>query len=83
MKALKGNIIHTPEFGQLETYEQHYLIEDNEKVVAIEQELSDKYGDIEVIDYGDQLIISSFFDIHLHVPQFDNIGIGMDLPLLP
>lgn len=83
MKALKGNIIHTPEFGQLETYEQHYLIEDNGKVVAIEQELSDKYGDIEVIDYGDQLIIPSFVDIHLHAPQYGNIGIGMDLPLLP
>lgn len=83
MKALKGNIVHTPEFGKLETYEQHYIIEDQGKVVSITPELSSEYQGIEVIDYGDQLIIPSFVDIHLHAPQYGNIGMGLDLPLLP
>lgn len=83
MKVLKGNIVHTPEFGRLETFENHYLIENEGKVISIEKELSDEYKHAEIIDYGDKLIIPSFVDIHLHAPQFGNIGLGMDLPLLP
>lgn len=83
MKALKGNIVHTPEFGKLETFEEHYIIEDQGKVVEITPKLSSEYQGIEVTDYGDQLIIPSFVDIHLHAPQYGNIGLGLDLPLLP
>lgn len=83
MKALKGQIIHTPNFGDLECFEDHYLIEEGGQVVDIVPDLSLDYEGIQVVDYGNQLIIPSFVDIHLHAPQYVNIGVGMDLPLLP
>lgn len=33
-------------------------------------------------DYAHQLIIPSFIDLHVHAPQFIQMGIGMDLPLI-
>ena len=35
-----------------------------------------------VYDCSGQLIMQSFADMHLHAPQFPNVGMGMDLPLL-
>lgn len=83
MKVLKGHIIHTPAFGELECYEDHYLVEKDGKVVEISKELKADYQDYEFIDYGDQLIIPSFVDLHLHAPQYANVGLGMDLELIP
>ena len=39
-------------------------------------------GQEPVTDYGDRLILQSFSDLHLHGPQFPQVGMGMDLPLL-
>lgn len=36
-----------------------------------------------VLDYTDKLIIPSFTDIHVHAAQYPNLGLGMDMPLLP
>lgn len=83
MKVLKGHIIHTPAFGELECFEDHYLVEKDGKVVEISKDLKADYQDYELIDYGDQLIIPSFVDLHLHAPQYAHVGIGMDLELIP
>lgn len=39
--------------------------------------------DITYIDGGKGLFIPGFADIHWHAPQFANLGVGLDLPLLP
>jgi guanine deaminase len=36
-----------------------------------------------VIDYSNLLIIPGLIDLHLHAPQFPNIGLGLDKELLP
>ncbi|PKK40504.1 Guanine deaminase [Clostridiaceae bacterium JG1575] len=36
-----------------------------------------------VLDYRGHLIIPSFIDLHVHAAQYPNMGLGMDLPLLP
>ncbi len=81
MKAFKGNIIYTKEFGKLEVNLNSYLVVENGKVLEITRELI-KYKDIEIIDFQDKLIIPGFVDIHLHAPQINNIGLGADLELL-
>ena len=40
-------------------------------------------SDIPRIDTGTALIIPGFSDIHLHAPQFANLGLGLDEELLP
>ena len=81
MKAFKGNIIYTKEFGKLEVEANSYLVVNNGKIVEIVKDLKE-YENIETVDFKNGLIIPGFVDIHLHAPQINNIGLGVDLELL-
>ncbi|WP_425538530.1 amidohydrolase family protein [Microaceticoccus formicicus] len=81
--TVKGNIIHIPEIGNLELYENSYIVVVNGRVSGIYETLPMEYNHLEVLDYGDKLIIPSFVDLHLHAVQYANMGLGLDLELLP
>lgn len=81
--VIKGNIIHIPEIGNLEQYENSYIVIVDGKVYGIYEELPVEYGGMELFDYGDKIIIPSFVDLHLHAVQYANMGLGLDLELLP
>jgi len=82
MKALKGNIIFTASSEKFEVYENSYLVESDGTVVGIFKELPSHLKGIEVDNFGDSLIIPGFVDMHLHAPQFQNMGLGLDEQLL-
>ncbi|MGH4138392.1 guanine deaminase [Clostridium sp.] len=82
MKALKGNIIFTATSEKFEVYENSYLVESDGIVIGIFKELPSNLKGIEVDNFGNSLIIPGFVDMHLHAPQFQNIGIGLDEELL-
>ena len=79
---LKGCIVSAPALGRLETTEHGYLIAENEHITGIYPVLPEQYAGAPVEDYGDDLIVQSFADLHLHAPQYPMLGTGMDLPLL-
>lgn len=79
---LRGNIIHAPAFGALETMERGYLALQDGVIQGKYAVLPEKYAACPVEDYGDRLIMQSFADLHLHAPQYPMLGMGMDLPLL-
>lgn len=79
---LRGNIIHAPSFGTLETIPNGYLILEDGVLRAAVPTLPERYAACPVTDYGDALIMPSFADLHLHAPQYPMLGMGMDLPLL-
>lgn len=82
MILLKGNIIHSPSLTNVETIENGYLLLDDEgTIVKILNNKPDNFNGT-IIDYGNKLIMQSFADMHLHAPQYPNVGMGMDLPLL-
>lgn len=82
MKILKGNIIQTKELGKLEIIPNGgILIDDNGIIVDVLKEINDSV-DVEIIDYGDALILESFCDMHLHAPQYPMLGMGKDLELI-
>ena len=81
--GVKGNIIYTKEFGKYEVISKGIIIIEDEKVKGIYNELPLNYKDINVKDYGDKLIIPGFVDLHLHAPQFPNMGLGLDKELIP
>lgn len=83
MKVLKGNIIYTPSKKSFEIIENGYIVLDENKVVGVFEELPQKYSKLDLIDYGDKLIIPGMNDLHCHAPQFRNVGIAMDKELLP
>jgi guanine deaminase len=82
MKALKGNIIFTSSSEKFEVYEDSYLIESDGTVIGIFKELPSHLKGIDVNDFGSSLIIPGFVDMHLHAPQFQNMGLGLDEELL-
>ena len=81
--ALKGNIIFTKDFGKYEIIESGYIVVEGKYVTMVCQELPQEFADITVKDYGNSLIIPGFVDLHLHAPQFANIGLGLDKELMP
>ena len=83
MKAYKGHIIFTKEKSRFEVIENGYVLVDNGIVRDVVSTLPADKSSIEVIDYGDRLIIPAMNDMHVHAPQYRNQGIAMDLELLP
>src|SRR5699024_8034852 len=59
------------------------IVVENEKVKGVYNDLPLKYKNIGIKDYGDKLIIPGFIDLHLHAPQFPNMGLGLDKELMP
>ena len=79
---LHGNIVSAPELGKLEIVEHGYLVAKNGVIEGVYQHLPDKYIGHEIIGRGNNLILQSFSDMHLHAPQFPMLGMGMDMPLI-
>ncbi|SHH14416.1 guanine deaminase [Thermosyntropha lipolytica DSM 11003] len=83
VKAYKGHVVFTPQFGRYEIIENGYIVVEGGKVKGVYQDLPAAYANLEVIDYGDKLIIPGFVDLHFHAPQFVNRGLGLDKELIP
>jgi guanine deaminase len=81
--AVKGNVIYTKTLGKYDVVENGYVVVNGKTVVGVYQDLEDSLEGIKVLDYGDALIIPGFNDIHVHAPQFANIGLGLDKELMP
>ena len=83
LKAYKGNILFTETIDKFTILEAGYLVVDGKEVKGTFETLPSEYSDIDVVDYGDKMIIPGFVDTHLHAPQFANRGLGLDKELLP
>lgn len=83
LKAYKGNIIFTETKDKFTTLENGYVVVEGKEVKGAFSSLPPEYKDVEVLDYGDKLIIPGFVDTHIHAPQFSNRGLGLDEELLP
>lgn len=82
IKILKGNIIFTKNIKSFEVHEKSYIVIEKNKVVGIFKQLPEIYNDNKVKDYNDALIIPSFVDLHIHAPQYLQMGIGLNLELI-
>lgn len=78
----KGNIVFTPSKDCFEIIENGYLCVKNGIILEVSSEISKKFTDYTLTDFGDKLIIPGFTDLHLHAPQFPNRGLGLDEQLL-
>lgn len=81
--AVKGNIIFTKEFGKYEIVRNGYIVVQGNFVKGVYKKLNKEFSNLKVIDYGNVMIIPGFVDIHLHAPQFANLGLGLDKELMP
>ena len=80
--ALKGNLVYTPTSDELKVMADSYLVCEDGKIVRTYQKLPDIYAHIQVIDYGDCIIMPGMTDLHLHAPQYSFRATNMDTELL-
>lgn len=78
VKLYHGDIVYTPSADALAVYENSYIAVDCGKVEGIYLVIPEKYKHAECIDYGHQMIIPAFSDLHVHGAQYVQRGIGMD-----
>lgn len=82
MFALKGNLVYAAVPGKLTTRYNAYLVCSGDQVAGIYDELPERWSEIPVTDYQDQLILPGLVDLHTHAPQYAFRGMGMDMELL-
>ena len=80
--ALKGNIVYTPQLGEVTTLPDSYLLLENGLVAGTCADLPDKWADAPLRDYGDSLLLPGLTDLHIHAPQYGFRGLGLDMELL-
>lgn len=86
MTIYKGNIIFTPSPDRIEVLEHgNIIVDDNGKIQAVYSDgnMPECYSSCKVVDYGDKLLIPAMCDLHVHAPQYHNMGMAMNLELLP
>ncbi|MBO7502484.1 MAG: amidohydrolase family protein [Paludibacteraceae bacterium] len=84
MNIYRANIIYTPSPDAFRILPGGYVCVREDGIIAgVYEQLPEQYRTAEVTDYGDRLLIPAFNDMHLHAPQYRNLGLAMDLELLP
>lgn len=81
-KAIKGNIVYTEIKEEFIVYDDSYLVYEEDIIEGIYEELPTDISSDNVIDYGSAIIIPSFIDLHIHAPQYIQIGLGLNLGLI-
>ena len=83
MKIYKAHILFTKEKDHFEVIENGYIGVADGRVVGVATDDSVfQCPEADVIDLGDRLLIPAMNDIHVHAPQYRNLGLAMDLELL-
>ena len=62
--------------------ENCYLVCVDGFVKGVYNEIPEQYRELELIEYGDSIIIPGLCDLHVHAPQYAFRGLGMDMELL-
>ena len=85
MKIYRANILHTPTPDRLEIIPRGYIVVGSDGLVeGVYTELPENLDwRRQVMDFGDKLLIPAFNDLHVHAPQYRNMGLALDLELLP
>lgn len=84
MTIYQANILFTSSPTQFEVYERGYIAVDEQGVVqGVYHSLPDGLMYDQLVDFGDKLLIPAMNDLHVHAPQFCNMGIAMDMQLIP
>ena len=85
MRIYKAHILYTKEKDRFEVLENGYVaVDENGRVTGVATDVKSlDTGDVEIVDFGDCLLIPAMNDLHVHASQYRNQGLAMDLELLP
>ena len=77
-----GNFIFTKTPSEFEILEQTYMLIDDGIIEDTFKEIPEEYKNIKVTCYKDEIIIPGLVDLHVHAPQYQYRGLGLDKELL-
>ena len=78
LRILHGDLIDAPTSDVLRVREGWYLICENGFIKAVCPELPEEYRTCPVEEHGRAVVIPAFSDLHIHMSQYAQRGIGMD-----
>ena len=78
LRILHGDLIDAPTSDVLRVREGWYLICENGFIKAVCPALPEEYRACGVEDLGRAVVIPAFSDLHIHMSQYAQRGIGMD-----
>lgn len=84
MKIYRANLIFTPTSEAFVMIPRGYIVVNDSGVIEnVYEQLPESLSSVMVTDYGDRLLIPAFNDLHVHAPQYRNMGLALDMELLP
>ena len=84
MKAYRANLVFTPSKDAFRMLPKGYVVVNDAGVIeGVYEQLPAQWSAVPVEDFGDKLLIPAFNDLHIHAPQYRNLGLALDLELLP
>ncbi len=79
MKKFFGTALHTPEPGRLEVLENRLIVVDDQGVIEDIRPGDPAEADIR-LEQG-QFLLPGLVDLHIHAPQWPQLGKALDVPL--
>ena len=81
MNIYHGNIVYSKSRDELCVHRDAFIAVERGIVEGIYEQLPEKFSCLPVTDFGNNVLIPAFSDLHVHAPQFPQRGLGMDLLL--
>ena len=81
--ALHGTVVYCKSAKEMVTFEDGYVVCVDGISEGVFEKIPEEYKDLPLIETNGKLIIPGFVDLHIHAPQYQNRGNGMDMELLP
>ena len=79
MRIYHGNIVYSKNKDELVELSDGYIVINDEGIIEeVSNVIPEQYKNVPVTDFGDDVIIPAFSDLHVHAPQYPNRGIAMD-----
>lgn len=78
---VRGTILQAPALDQLETLVDHVVAVDDQGIITGVTPAADSVADVDVVLAASQYLMPGLIDLHLHAPQWPQLGTGLDLPL--
>ena len=66
----KGDIIYTGEADRLSVFPVSYIAVEDGVVEGIYPAVPERFAGVPVTDFGEDVIIPAFSDLHVHAPQY-------------
>ena len=84
MTIYHANILYTPTPNAFVVKRAGFVVVNTQGIIeGVYDILPEQYGTYSVIELGDKLLIPAMNDMHVHAPQYMNMGVAMDQELLP